>query len=269
MADFTMERKGYSKTEVDAYIKKIKDEFELQLREQKNRIFELKNALTALEKRAESFADKEAAISSALVAAVEKAKEIERVAKEKHDLEIEQLKAFHSKWQRYYDEIIKKYPIDDKTIALREVNKKMSKAIESGVRSPGAPDGGKKNPVDAEDIYQDESVRLGKSGSIGVNLDAISKVMDESGSLEARQEQAFRKISGKDGKEFRPMDKIRDYLDSDKAKPAEKKNNILNSSMAVLSAPESDSGFSYEEALNPTESIEEIMKGLGLIEDEE
>ena len=80
------------------------------------------------------------------------------------------------------------------------------------------------------------------------------------------------RLSDKNTDGFDPIKGIKEYLDDDyiaATRPA-KGSKAYSSGVAVLNPAliePSDSGFSFEEALNPTDDLKDIMKDLGILED--
>lgn len=260
MQKFSISRKGYTQTEVDSHINKMQLEFERSLAEQKERIFDLKAQLAHAEEIILKAQKQEAIISKAILAAVNKAQEIENVARKKYEMELEQLKAFHSKWQSYYDEIIRRYPLDEEIIAMRSLNGNISKVLKKADAEI--------KKEDIEQIYEDESSRLNNNRG-GINLDALSRVM-QNDEDEEKFESMVRRVSGKGG--FEPVKQIQEYLENQP--PLEQKSQIEKMQpRATAQAQTSEradniaEGFDYQAAQNPTESLEEIMKELGLMDE--
>ncbi len=129
---FDIERKGYKKTEVDEYIFSLKNDYESKLTEQKNRIFQLRNELDEKEKKIAEYSAKAELISSALIHAVAKADEIEKLAQKRYREEISALRAFHEKWQAHYDALLKKYPDDEGLRAQSKFNSAMDEVLSGG-----------------------------------------------------------------------------------------------------------------------------------------
>ena len=92
MAKFDMNKKGYDPEQVDNFINKLSLKYEEKLSEQKDRVFSLKNELSMMEERLESYKDKDKKVSQALILAVEKAEQIEGNASKLYDLEIKRLR---------------------------------------------------------------------------------------------------------------------------------------------------------------------------------
>ncbi len=124
--DFRIVRKGYDTKETDDYILKITKEYEEELEKQKALILTLKDALVQMKGKVDELESKKQMVSSALVRAVEKAEETERIAKQKLDTEIAQLKTFHIRWTSYYKRLIQKYPMDDELKKAEEFTQKIN-----------------------------------------------------------------------------------------------------------------------------------------------
>ena len=127
--DFRIVRKGYDTKETDDYILKITKEYEDELAKQKALILSLKDKLIELSDKVKDLESKKEMVASALVRAVEKADETERLAKQKLDTEIAQLKSFHIRWTSYYQKLVQKYPIDDELNRAQEFAKKINEVF--------------------------------------------------------------------------------------------------------------------------------------------
>ena len=108
--EFNLEKYGYNKKEVDVYLKKLTQEFEQTSQKQRDRIEELQKDIQIVEQELGRYKEKDADISTALVAAVETAKQIEESSKSIYDLEIRRIRSLYDKWQAYLDEMMERYP---------------------------------------------------------------------------------------------------------------------------------------------------------------
>lgn len=259
MPEFKTTKNGYDPKEVENYLKKLKFEYEKSLGGQKDRIFELKAEVKALEEKLAELGKRDKLISRALVNAVSKAEEIEQAAKMKYDLELKSLKLFHMKWLSYYNKILEKYPLDDTLMNAARFNEQLEiilaegglgeasatqKLIKPAAQAPVQPSAKGATPTKtlAERQYESESRRISAlNAKKGINLKAVSDALGDT------ENDSYEKVLATFGKKFNPMEKIESYYANTKtpAKPA----------------------FDIEEALNPKESLEDIMKSLGLLEE--
>lgn len=220
--EFNLTKKGYSPQEVEEYISAIKREYENTIVKQRDRIKEMLQEKERLENELAAYKSKSSQISKAIMSAVSKAEEIERLSHVKYDQELARLKAFHEKWTQYYDKILTAYPLDAQLAEVGEFNRRMDKIL--------------------------------------------SRVEPEVAAATEASEQPS------------PLKKINDYLSQEsvreqsaQAQPQQPLSPLerARQSTAAAAAPKTDyadrspSGFSFEEALNPTEDLEDILKDLG------
>ena len=105
MAKFDINKKGYDTTQVDNFINKLSLKYEEKLSEQKDRVFSLKNELSVMEERLETYKDKDKQISQALIYAVEKAEQIENNASKLYDLEIKRMRLLYKQWEELINKL--------------------------------------------------------------------------------------------------------------------------------------------------------------------
>lgn len=110
MENFKIERKGYNPKEVENFIQSIKLTYDKQLNEQRAILIKLKNENSELKQKLSAYEKKDGDISSALVVAVQTAKEIENSAKTVYELEIKRVKLLYAKWQAVLRQLIAIYP---------------------------------------------------------------------------------------------------------------------------------------------------------------
>ncbi len=201
---FDIEKKGYKKSEVDEYIFALKNEYESRLSDQKNRIFQLKSELVDKEKQLSSYKEKTDLIATAILNAVAKADEIEKLSAARYREEMNSLRVFHDKWQAHYNKLLDKYPDDEGLRAVEKFNSDMNDIFSGGTS-------------------------------------AIKEIEKQFESEKAR-------------------------LESVSASGAEEKPKKAAKTLAEDAV--SKSGFSFEEAWNPTDDLGQIMKDLGLVSEE-
>ena len=219
--EFKTVRKGYDKKEVDAYIEKMDAEKQASEKALRATVAQLKGELDEKQQKLDDFEKKARRISDALISAVSKADEIEKLAVYKYNQEMEQLKSFHARWVAYYARLMKKYPLSEELDAVKEFNDKVGRILGEGAESD-----------DSARRFREEFNRLIKQNG----------VLDD------------------DGTEDIPSVAPATFIKVEEERPApapDLKNTV------------SESGFSFEEALNPKESLEEIMADLGFLMDEQ
>ena len=219
--EFKTVRKGYDKKEVDAYIEKMDAEKQASEVALRATLAQLKGELDEKQQKLDDFEKKAKRISDALISAVSKADEIEKLAVYKYNQEMDQLKSFHARWVAYYARLMKKYPLSEELDAVKEFNDKVGRILGEGAESD-----------DSARRFREEFNRLIKQNG----------VLDD------------------DGTEDIPSVAPATFIKVEEERPApapDLKNTV------------SESGFSFEEALNPKESLEEIMADLGFLMDEQ
>ncbi len=98
--------------EIKIEIERQRSEYENMMFGQKERIFSLREENRKLKEELETYKRKDAQISSALLSALQKAREIEDTAKLRSEMDLLRLKEFHARWMRYYEEVKKLFPKD-------------------------------------------------------------------------------------------------------------------------------------------------------------
>ena len=239
---FDFERKGYNREQVEGHLKQLTLQYENTLAEQKDRIFELKGSISMAEKLLEEYKKKESEISSALLAAVNKAKEMEETAEKKYDLEIQRLKLFNAKWQSYFNEIIKRYPIDDNLVSVAEFTSEMANILS-----------GKAGGV-ADKESADASVK-GKPKDKEMPVPAM-KPSDVKAQFESEKKR-LKKDEPAD-----PVGSINTYFQNQ-----DKPDVAGNGSTAAPFDTPRRSTFDINEALHPDQDIAEILRDLGIYGD--
>lgn len=279
---FKTEKNGYDKKEVDSYIKQLTASYEDAAALSKERIFELKKELVTMEGKLKDYRDKADYVSKAIVSAVAKADDIERLTQIKYRQEMEQLKAFHDRWLSYYNRLLKKYPLTGDAEEIKRFNAEMSKILN--------------RKGDTVIQYNKEKERLEETqiGYVSVKATGGDSASDEEILKQMLPDADSDMLASSD---FDPVGRIRNFLSKEAdprpaQKPAVKRekkpqppksapaptpaapvSDYFSENAATFDitgdyADRSDSGFSFEEALNPKEDLSDIMKDLGLLLDD-
>lgn len=123
------EKKNYTSKEVGEFVALIKSNYEGTIADLREQLVEANEALEEANAEIDRLKSQKALISRAITEALTKADDIERVSMIKYNREISQLKAFHDKWQDYYNKIIAQYPLDDELVKTSELNEKISNIL--------------------------------------------------------------------------------------------------------------------------------------------
>lgn len=124
-----LDKKKYKRDEVFTILNAYKSDYEIKLKEQRDRITELLAENRELSAEIDELKKKDALVSSAIIASEEKAVEIERNAKERYNLLTESLRSFIKKWKNYFEYIAEKYPFYGATKEAKIVFDKISEAV--------------------------------------------------------------------------------------------------------------------------------------------
>jgi len=273
---FNTAKKGYHKPEVDEYITKLESERLAVSAEQKERIFELKNQLTQAENKILAFNKMSGRIGEAISDANSNAEQIEKYSMQKLQFEIEQLKAFHERWQEYYARIMQRYPLDDDLAGVKKFNSQMNRILKTPQKN-------------AEEIraafdtdYQSETKRINSQKPAPVKKAAstpVSKAKPASPAAAPTKKKAIKSQGRITVKAYEEelseenIDKLlntiiaADSIDDETAQAisaAASKFDPLQKIDDYYNAGEHNGSFSLAEALRPKQSLEDILKDLGV-----
>ncbi|MDD4210766.1 MAG: DivIVA domain-containing protein [Clostridia bacterium] len=139
MQDFSIEKKGYNRDEVQKTVDSLVEDYEVKLSQQKYRIDELKREALEAKEELIKYKSKDKNISGALIAAVETAQEIEKNSKDIYELEIKKLRLLYNKWESFLNEMLLKNPNMkenfDPQIILKGFAQAIDKTIEENFSS--------------------------------------------------------------------------------------------------------------------------------------
>lgn len=224
---FRIVRKGYEQKDVDAYILKTEKDAAAAIESQKKVIADLEDKIATQQAKLEEYEKKSRRIGEAITVALAKADEIEKLSAYKYVQEMEQLKTFHARWLTYYAKLIKKYPLTEDLEAVKNFNDKVNRILGSAASG-------------AEQV-EDEGSKF---------REEFTKLIKQNGAMDANDEDGI--------PSFAPATFMK--------LPEDEKSTYKSHKVdAPLPKGEGESGFSFEEALNPKQSLEEIMADLGFL----
>ena len=259
MAKFDINKKGYDVEQVDNFINKLSLKYEEKLSEQKDRVFSLKNELSIMEERLETYKDKDKQISQALMYAVEKAEQIESNASKLYDLEIKRIRLLYKQWSELIDKLNTESISNATQKDINLFSKTIDEVLEQNNRI-----GGKvvrKDLHNNSDNYirnllnkMDYSINSTRKPQPAKN--AISALSHETEKENARIIDLSKKLDSITVKGSGNM--ADNYLNSDD----EETSSVFaqNITRKRQKPKTQESGFDLEDALNPKEDLDEIMK---------
>ncbi len=262
MARFDINKKGYDTEQVDSFINKLSLKYEERLAEQKDRVFSLKNELAVMEERLNNYRDKDKQVSQALVFAVEKAEQIESNASKLYDLEVKRLRLLYKQWQDIISNIAASAVSKETIKDLQEFTKTINEVLEQNTKIGG-------NLIrkdlhkNSNDYIKNLLNRMDYAINVKPKQPPTLPVKPVKVSMATETEKENNRMIDLSGK----LNKIRvkgstkgsmaeNYLNSD-----EDMESVFARTMTRKTAPQKkESGFDLEDALNPKEDLDEIMK---------
>lgn len=246
---------------VSYQLDKLKHEYDKVLNEQKIRISDLKRELDAKTMELEQYKSKNSDISSALVVAVETAKQIESSSKNVYELEIKRIRNLYNKWEGFLNDMMKQYPASAQKFDSQKLLNEFSKKIDEII---------KQNSVSyQDDIAQPIGIRnlINKMG--GLNTKPVDATLKR---LEPIKQNDY-EIKSNSELQIKPIanmtpdmkDKFNGLVD----KFFEDDDEQENAYSKALIRKKQSSGFDLKEALNPTEDLAEIMKDFDFFDDKD
>lgn len=265
MAKFDINKKGYDPEQVDSFINKLSLKYEEKLSEQRDRVFALKNELSIMEQRLDNYKDKDKQISQALIYAVEKAEQIEGNASKLYDLEIKRMRLLYKQWEEILDRLGQCDLDKDITKELKTFRSTVEEVLSQNQRIGST--------VVRKDLHNNSTgyIRnlLNRMDYAINSKDKPQTTKSIVHSLSAETEKETNRVINLKGK----LDKIKvkgtgnmaeDYLNSDDIDSSAFEKALIRKKKTE----KSESGFSLEEAMNPTEDLDEIMKAFDFFVEE-
>lgn len=124
-----LEKRKYTKAEVEKILREQKFSYETSLSEQKERIFKLLSENHSLLSEIDEYKNRNELVGKALLNAVEKAKEIDGEAKKRYASGVNSLKVFQKKFVKYFKQVKAKYPIDSNLMSVEDFLNEMDAVL--------------------------------------------------------------------------------------------------------------------------------------------
>jgi len=238
-------KRFYTQTEVDEYVRKLLTDSEIALLKQAERIERERKENDRLKTELEEIKLKEKTNARLLVLSERKVKNMEQTARAKCAIELDRMARLAEKWDSFFNDLSNKYEESDKE-SLESFKDELSKTID-GLLEIETIFGDKEA---SEQILEHESeinrlniLRKKKNSELD---DRFSKLVLE-----------FNMKIGDNATRGRGRPKKKDV---NNVKDIEKNFNTKKKETTYI--PKADGVFDFEEALNPVDSLEDIMRDL-------
>ena len=259
MVKFDIDTKGYDVEQVEEYISALSIKYEQKLAEQKDKLFTMRSELNMMRDRLEVYQNKDKQISQALIFAVEKAGQIENSARKLYDLEIKRINILYDHWKVILEEVERLYgkKIDDGRLnglidefkrGLDSIMQQNTTIANSNIKQElkTNSDNYIKNLLNKMDYVINNKTK--KKTEIKKKAEDFV-VETEKPNIGNRLKMISSKLEGKSA------DK---YLNDEKEL---EKSAFANNFVKKTKYPKpNETGFDLEDALNPKEDLDEIMK---------
>ena len=255
---FKSEKNGYSKQEVDSYIKKLVTDHDKEIMEYKMKNLELEKKLLEEkpDKRGDEFAE-------TLANAMEKAKQIEMSWRNIYKLKIQQLDLLYNRFQTLFTEALEKYPQLENIGNIKNVIDEFKSAVKLAMQEDF------NTEITAPVQTDNDTIRrlLSKMATYGKDQEEVRTVKvkrrrnlrDGKGDIFYEEKSNIKPIAEVDmGGNDNYDSPVEKFLHEDSSDATY--TNFLSKNPKSNGLEPNESGFDLKEAVNPTEDLEEIMK---------
>lgn len=243
VAMFALKHRGYDRTAVDEYIASEQARADEVQMSQRERIAALSAQCDTLSNELVLLKGREEQIKCAFLTATQNADKMTADIKARYAAELQRLQLFRAKWQGAYEQLKERYHFDKDALNMESVAVSTQLELQKFLMQDFSLNkGGEKNEM--EEYFRGEVQRL-----TAQQLDAQSAGGKGNQSVDGfKNANALQSNVGSDSNVTSAIGELKQ-----KIKEAENKKKSQNSA-----------AFSFEEALNPTESLADICKSLGL-----
>jgi cell division septum initiation protein DivIVA len=169
---FCLVKNGYDKREVDGYLQKLEESNKKLVLTYQDELLKYKRRNAELEEEVAHLKSREDEIKMSLLAANEKANEMNLDLKIQYALEIERLKLFQAKWTNCYEELKERYHFGKDALNMESVVEATALEIENLLtRDFSLPRENKSSDIEKQ--FKSEVKRL------GMNEDELSSLFEK------------------------------------------------------------------------------------------
>lgn len=268
MAKFDLVKNGYDKGQVDAFIDKLTIKYEEKLSEQKDRLYTLKNEVSLLKDRVDTYTEKDKQISKALIYAVENAEKIENNATNLFDMEVKRIKLLYAEWEALSKEMLDIAPNPSLKRKIAAFNKDLGEIIASS-KDSGQNKSIKSNLKKNSDSYIKNLLNQMDYVVNKKDTKAIQKqTLDKMTAAHSKESARVRNVKQKN---MHIPSKMEEYLKSDEEVQTAYSKNIVRSKYRSrggnLVYEPNETGFDIQEALNIKEDLAVVMQGFDFFDE--
>lgn len=172
-----LNKRKYKKKEVESLLTVYKIAYEAKLAEQKNIVLELNKSVSELRAELSRYKDKEDVIISTMEDAETTALGVKKKADLQYSLELERLKQFSARWEKYLNFLKEKYPLYEPVNRASEIKDEID-AIDEELSAKSAIELLDEKLIDAElnrPFNPKEKIKdyIAATGDNGFNLEEV------------------------------------------------------------------------------------------------
>lgn len=238
----------YTKTEVDEYVRKLMTDSEIALTRQAEQLEKEKQINENLLKELEEYKKKEKSISRMLVIAERKARYLETTTRSRCVIEIERLARLADKWDEFFSDLSEKYEAVDKE-KLDQFKKELTATIDNMLEMGDSFNDAPLSEAEKSHLSEINRLKVVKEKKDNDLSDRFDKLVLE-----------FNMKIGDNATRGRGRPKKGDSVNIKEISDRQNKSSKQRPKPIYPSKGESD--FDFDEALNPVDSLEDIMKDL-------
>ncbi len=121
-----LKKKKYKRKEVESLLSVFKITYEARLSEQKTIVLDLNKEIATLKAQLSNYQQKDNIIVSTMENATKSAQNLKERASLQYSLELERLKQFSNRWQKYLEELKEKYPLYEPISKAIDINEEIN-----------------------------------------------------------------------------------------------------------------------------------------------
>lgn len=256
---FALVRRGYDVPSVESYISLEREKADKAGAEQRERIRALTEKCDKLTAELDAYRAREGQIKNALISATEQAERTSLDVKFRYAMELNRLQTFRAKWTAAYEEMKERYKFGGDALNMESVALSVKIELEKFLSEEFSLNRDEPRD-DTEAAFREETERMGASGS---KVEQLRKKLLEAAGRKAdenREREREKRPAADDG-----------AADLSSLLGADDFPRTFSADVPPSASPQShrddgrrESGFSFAEACNPTESLAEICSYLGL-----